>query len=135
MRECSASASAPATVANRASPILPRRAPTAPSMICICVLTRLSPYAWPLTAVPLKHCVSRCGCSDQAAEFKIVRTSHRLAGTIDKVTSAETESGGTNAEGIDPKDNDPENRDRENRDPKRRDPDDIDSAISSTATA
>src|SRR5699024_8180735 len=95
MRVCSAWASAPATVANRASPILPRRAPTASSIICI-RFTRLVCHA------PSKHCVSRSGSPDQRAEGKLVRMSHRPAGRIDKVTSAETESGVTGPENIDP---------------------------------
>src|SRR5699024_1201896 len=98
MRVCSASASAPATVANRASPILPRRAPTASSIICI-RFTRLAC----LRVVPLlMDCVSRSGSPDQRAEGKLVRMSHRPAGRIDKVTSAETESGVTGPEDIDP---------------------------------
>src|SRR5690625_2992026 len=50
---------------------------------------------------PLMHCVSRSGSPDQPADVKLVRMSHRLTGRIDKVTSAETESGVTDPDDID----------------------------------
>src|SRR5690625_2166372 len=50
---------------------------------------------------PLMHCVSRSGSPDQPADVKLVRMFHRITGRIDKVTSAETEGGGTDPDDID----------------------------------